>query len=1002
MFRRFFDRLTKGRRGRNQRRKERREAFRSEIGRQLRHEPLEQRMLLTAVPGATSGSDTVLIEVTGADSATVTVNATVTNITGAEKLTYNGLGGNDSVTVLGTTDDDTIVFTPYQLDAGLFEFVDEDGEQLLLPFYFQNVGLDGDLTVDGRDDSDRLVYNGTDLNDEFVVSGDDIDLSTPVGDHIPLQTDSVGQLVLNGFNGDDRFEVRDNTPFVYLGVHGGNPSASDVLRLVTNSTAASVTIVPSTTDPEVTKVTGLGPAIDATGVEDIYFDGSGNDDDLLVDLGSGNATARVQNAPLIATDEVLSNRLPRVLFTDVNNFTLEGGAEPSTVTFQLNDLEGSNTWMFDSDGPGDTLIVEGTALNDDIRLSRVVSDLQIDGEDTLIVRDMKVSDLLVLNLLGGDDVVTVDVDGSSLIKVPVTVQGGVGVDHLVVTGAPTTTVDEVVYDVGPIVDRGHLTYQSASDATLMEIFFEGLEPVHDYIPANLTVNGNHADNAINYVGGPNSNTVGPLNPGGVETGLVSVDAFETIEFGNKSDITIDGRAGNDTVNVADPTNPGASGSLTVVGNDAVTSDEVTLSGTPASDTVLIEITGSHSAIVTINGAVTNVNTTQKFVYNGLGGDDDVTIEGIAGGDNRFLFAPGPARDSARITGFDETANVSFLPIDLLELGSGGVLEFDGNSGFGNNTLVVQGTSSRDVVDVEATTGNVTVTTAAGPSVELQNDQINHLVIDTLEGDDVIELGAPVSAFDSVTVNGGDPGSGSDRFVLDLLSGTFRVKLEPDDGTPDPDDQLVRIGGTTVATLSGIEGITVTGDGDDDLTVESGNGNVEARIQGGVSPSYDLVTSNGLPDIEFTGIDAFEFDESGNGVVNVTFVTADLAGADDYLVNMDESDTLTIEGADGRDDAYTVISPAPGDVTVTDNVSGAAVSGDPAALILKTLGGDDTVTVDLGSIDVIPVAITFDGGAGSDSLTVSGSPDPGVDEVIYSPGPGLTEGRLRYEGPADTT
>ena len=41
-----------------------------------------------------------------------------------------------------------------------------------------------------------------------------------------------------------------------------------------------------------------------------------------------------------------------------------------------------------------------------------------------------------------------------------------------------------------------------------------------------------------------------------------------------------------------------------------------------------------------------------------GRDDLVTIEGISGGDNRFLFTPGPAPDSAQITGYDQASRAA--------------------------------------------------------------------------------------------------------------------------------------------------------------------------------------------------------------------------------------------------------------------------------------------------------------------------------------------------------
>ena len=141
---------------------------------------------------------------------------------------------------------------------------------------------------------------------------------------------------------------------------------------------------------------------------------------------------------------------------------------------------------------------------------------------------------LQINGLGDDDVVTVDVDGpSDVIGVPITFDGGGGSDLLAVIGDPATTVDEVIYAPGPDVTEGRLTYEGAG-ALLMTIDFANLEPVKEAVVAGtLTVLGTNADNAINYVEGPNSgNAAAPFN--GAITGLVSIDGFETIEFANKT------------------------------------------------------------------------------------------------------------------------------------------------------------------------------------------------------------------------------------------------------------------------------------------------------------------------------------------------------------------------------------------------------------------------------------------------------------------------------------
>ena len=155
---------------------------------------------------------------------------------------------------------------------------------------------------------------------------------------------------------------------------------------------------------------------------------------------------------------------------------------------------------------------------------------------------------------------------------------------------------------------------------------------------------------------------------------------------------------------------------------------------------------------------------------------------------------------------------------------GGTIEFVGNS-VGDNTLVVMGTSGRDIVDVAATTGNITVTTPVGAYVELRNDNIDNLEIETLEGDDDVNLVFPLSVFSSIRVNGGDP-SASDLLTIEAGSG----RITPSSSEP-AETIISGLGaGNPDVVTTGIEHILFDGIGSAaDLTVDLGNGMATARV-----------------------------------------------------------------------------------------------------------------------------------------------------------------------------
>src|SRR6185436_9819937 len=89
----------------------------------------------------------------------------------------------------------------------------------------------------------------------------------------------------------------------------------------------------------------------------------------------------------------------------------------------------------------------------------------------------------------------------------------------------------------------------------MTIDILNLEPFIDLVPGALVVNGTDALNAIDY------------RAAGAD-GLVSVDDFETIQFNNKTTVTLNGNAGNDQFHIAG-TNAGFTGTMFVNGDSPV-------------------------------------------------------------------------------------------------------------------------------------------------------------------------------------------------------------------------------------------------------------------------------------------------------------------------------------------------------------------------------------------------------------------------------------------------
>jgi len=93
------------------------------------------------------------------------------------------------------------------------------------------------------------------------------------------------------------------------------------------------------------------------------------------------------------------------------------------------------------------------------------------------------------------------------------------------------------YTPGPTNDAGVITHDGTFDQT---ITFTGLAPTDDTVAeANFTIDGTAAANAITISNGPIVALVQTVN--------VAIDAFEPINFGNKTNVDINALGGGDTI-----------------------------------------------------------------------------------------------------------------------------------------------------------------------------------------------------------------------------------------------------------------------------------------------------------------------------------------------------------------------------------------------------------------------------------------------------------------------
>ena len=719
------------------------------------------------------------------------------------------------------------------LDAGSGAVTIEDASELaggsqIQQDNFVTLSL-GNFDPDGGDGAamqDGLLITDTDgvnalspgllqVDATTVFVPQDFDFDPGIG--VNLQAVLSPGIFVDLQDGNDRLRFEDNVADVpvvtdYLLDGGTSDDGEDrVLLSASDGIAEMVQIRGALSGAIETQIDGYaGVRILTEGNELISYVGAGDDDDLIVDLGRGDATAHVQRANSNSAGQVTSDVLPKVQFAGLQTFELESGEGQTTASFALANLLGATNYVFES-APGSIsseLVAVGTTAADDITASLVAGELNLSHSlGQLATTGMGANDLLTVTSLGGDDILTVDVDGTDLIDTPIFYDGGVGSDLLEVLGNPTESITFVTYSPGLQVDEGRIDYDvNPVEAGLdMVINFDNLEPVVDLVVAlNLEVNANAGDNQITYSAGPNSGLVAaPFN--GNPTGEVSIDGFEILEFANKTNLDIEALDGDDTVVANNFELPLGLESITIRGGNGA--DHILLEALPDETTT----TFTGAAALGDNG---------DDVIDGSGVSVPTSLNLIGGSGNDTLL--GGAGEDGLVGGDGDDTLVDSQSADI----------YDGGSGL--DTIAILATIADDTVDVfqnapaaglgDPYTLNVTVNgqfaidsivsnnLGLAPSDAANLPSVERILIEGREGDDATQVGHAHFYGDNNNANGvatqsirfevtGDAPNASDLLVVrDDVSGDTviqRVGADQRSGS-------VTVGALAPVDYSGIE------------------------------------------------------------------------------------------------------------------------------------------------------------------------------------------------------
>ena len=888
---------------------------------------------------ALGGADKVTVhDLSGTDVAEVNVNLAGT-LGGS-----TGDGATDQVIVNGTAGNDTIQAAANGSSASVLG--------LAAITNVANLEATDQLIVDGLGGNDTLiggagsqVLRGGEGND--VISGGD-------GDDQMFGDAGNDRMVWNP--GDDTDLMEGGADIDTAEVNGGN--VAEVFTATANGTRVRFdrldptpfSLDIGTTENLVVNMNGGNDSFSATGnlsaLIKITVDGGAGDDTILG-----------------------SNGIDLLLGGDDNDFI--DGQQGNDVaqlgagedTFQWDPGDGSDTV---EGGEGfDRLLFNGSGGAEDF-------DISANGERVTLFRnlgnifmDLNEVERIDLNALGNTDSIQVrDLSGTDVVEVNIDLAGTIGgatgdgaVDTLLVEG---TGGDDVI-----------------------EVLGAGTSVAVVGLPALVQIANTEAQDVLGIDAGDGNDTISATTlPANVLSLVIDAGEGDDTIFGSQGADLIQAGEGSDFVfgdngddlaqlGEGDDTfewNPG-DGNDTVEGQDGF--DTLLFNGANIAEEISITANGERTTFFrNIANVTMDLGQVESIRFNALGGADSIVVGDLSG------------------TGVEE------IGIDLA--GPGDSDSPDGNS----DRVTVTGTNGDDVISIFSVDEDVAV---VGLQAQVSIDTVeaqDALIINALDGDDVINASQLNAGQMQLSLNGGRG--------EDILIGS-----EGDDffnGGDGNDTAFMGAGDDTFVWNPGDDNDTLEGQAGFDTMLFNGAvvaEKINVLAEGGhvlftrdiANVTMDL---NDVERIDFTargGVDTIEVhDLSGTDVVEVNL---NLAANPDAGAGDGAADEVIVNGT-GGDDVILVVGDAAGTsvlgLAAQVNITGAEATLDR----LEVRAGDGDDVIEASGVAAGAIGLVLDGGDGDDVI-IGGDGDDvliggeGDDVLIGGPGNDILDG-----GPGDNT
>jgi Ca2+-binding RTX toxin-like protein len=497
------------------------------------------------------------------------------------------------------------------------------------------------------------------------------------------------------------------------------------------------------------------------------------------------------------------------------------------------------------------------------------------------------------------------------------------------------------------VNGGNGTEVFTTTANGSRVRFDRLDPAPFSIDIgtseNLVVNANGGDDSFSATGNLAALIQITVDGGTGNDTLLGSNGNDLLLGGDGNDF-IDGQQGNDTIFLGanDDTfqwDPG-DGSDTVEGQDG--NDLLLFNGSAGNELFEASANGSRVRFTrNLGNIVMDLNGLERIDVNALGGIDTVTVNSLAG------------------------TNVTSFSANLGAIGGVGDAQAD--------TVIVNGTSGNDIIDVfgsgssVAVLGLATVVNVTGS--EGANDS---LVINALGGDDGVTASTLPAGVIKLTIDGD---SGNDNLLGSQGADTFLGG----DGV----DFVFGDNGNDLAFLGANDDVFQWDPGDGNDTIEGQDG-VDKMLFFGSSAGENIdIFANGPRLQLFRNVANVTLDTDGLELIELralggadNIVVSDLTGTDATRIDFDlrgpngggdeSADSITVNGTQVAD-TYGAAGDSGGIsifcLQAALNIFFAEQVND--RLTLNGLGGDDTI--DNTSLEADGIQLVVNGGLGADVM-----------------------------------